>query len=614
MIRIVVLSAALLEANAQCNSENMGMQCKRMCGDNAQEWGLPGLGDERRLQSAAAAVPEHIDGNVCCSNDDGQVRSEVFSTMEFERSPVATDEFQNCADDTSDIMADCQAFCDEAPGIAVPLLIGGEKWGVDLGSALQICMSPELLGGSAGYTEEMQKDYDCFAKHDYLDKILREVVAFSKTVRLFQYEALKFRATIARKAKEIKVELAKEETYREFDLADKKDKPGLITEKYKEQLAVVTASEATLQKKAAVMQKNINTLKTVVEENIELFLTFMDKCNMFYPKSGVFMKDICRVTHGVCIDEPDASHVACCCLVNPIGKIVRPEGALEVVSSDDGESSDEGPVDISASILQDSETEVDEIRNDIHELGEDAVVDEFEGELKAKYGKAYNRPCFPSTATVLGHDGATRPIHSLKEGDSILAADAHGNLIYDTVSVFSLRDNTTDAAFVSLDVGGRLALTLTPGHHLPTGKECCSQLTQAKDVRVGDMVWVAAEDPHHSESRSLEARVIKAIGKTTGTGLHNPLLTHGSHPVIDGVVTAFNKMHVVTFNSYVVPVVSQICKWLGTCDATRRVVAAVECAYKHSTHALKHRALSEASLCTALHYIDGTAIHAGSYI
>ena len=99
-------------------------------------------------------------------------------------------------------------------------------------------------------------------------------------------------------------------------------------------------------------------------------------------------------------------------------------------------------------------------------------------------GGAAEKPCFPGSAKVTLASGKVSTVDTLKEGDSIVAATADGSLTTDTVSFLSLaKPSASVADFVHLRTASA-NLTLTPAHHLPVGKTCCSELKQAKDVVV----------------------------------------------------------------------------------------------------------------------------------
>lgn len=197
--------------------------------------------------------------------------------------------------------------------------------------------------------------------------------------------------------------------------------------------------------------------------------------------------------------------------------------------------------------------------------------------------------CFPPSATVMRSDGTSLPIDTLKEGDTIFATTPDGALTVDTVSLFSLVDRTTEATFLSLTTDANQTLVLTPEHHLPVGDTCCRTLKKAKHTSVGDTVWTVSNG-------AVVSQTIARVELTIEKGLHNPLLTRGGFPVVNGIVTSFNTLDVVVLDSYAVPFLVPLCKATGTCSLLRRLVATAECAFK---------TLSGAGICKTFKYIDG---------
>ena len=95
---------------------------------------------------------------------------------------------------------------------------------------------------------------------------------------------------------------------------------------------------------------------------------------------------------------------------------------------------------------------------------------------------------------------------------------------------------------------GTARLTLTPEHHVPVGGACCATLKKAKDVEVGETIFVVGRAKGGATAHTVATKAM-----TTGTGLHSPVLTHGSFPVVDDVVTAFDRIESVTLASYLLP-------------------------------------------------------------
>ena len=188
-----------------------------------------------------------------------------------------------------------------------------------------------------------------------------------------------------------------------------------------------------------------------------------------------------------------------------------------------------------------------------------------------------SNPCFPSSALITKADGNSTTIDQLKEGDAILAADADGLLTADTVSPLSTSDSSRQTTFLMVTLDSGHILTLTPTHHLPVGDACCSHLKLAKDVHIGDKVWAVAPTEakafHAKFSAGMgadstaKASKVTAVATVVKTGTHSPVMTHGTYPVVDGVVTAFDSHYVQQLASYGLPLLHKT----GTESVFRRI-------------------------------------------
>jgi hypothetical protein len=157
-------------------------------------------------------------------------------------------------------------------------------------------------------------------------------------------------------------------------------------------------------------------------------------------------------------------------------------------------------------------------------------------------------------------------VDQLTSGDVIRAANAKGELTTDAVSKLSLADSRREASFLTLMMGGAgRNITLTPEHHLPVGASCCSTLKQAKDIKAGETVWVV----NGAGTATVATAVTKIVTRVKAKGLHSPVMTSGTHPVVDGVVTAFSSYGTVTLASYGLPFLEQT----GLTEIFRRVAS-----------------------------------------
>lgn len=158
-----------------------------------------------------------------------------------------------------------------------------------------------------------------------------------------------------------------------------------------------------------------------------------------------------------------------------------------------------------------------------------------------------SNPCFPSSAMVTKADGTPTRLDVLKQGDVIKVLDHSGALTTDTVSALSIAQPQAQATFLLLTTASKANLTLTPEHHIPVGPACCATLKQAKDVAIGETVYQATAE-------GTVATTVAKITKVAKQGLHSPVTTHGTYPVVDSFATAFDSATKVHLASYAVPI------------------------------------------------------------
>ena len=183
-----------------------------------------------------------------------------------------------------------------------------------------------------------------------------------------------------------------------------------------------------------------------------------------------------------------------------------------------------------------------------------------------------------------------------------MAATKHGVLTTDTVSLLSIGKPEAEATFITLVTDVGQTLTLTPEHHLPVGEVCCTNLQKAADVNVGQTVWtvpaghapmndpgpwtldpaghapmndpmgapIHAATPIHTVAT---ASHVASKHHTIEHGLHSPVMTHGSFPVVDGFVTSFDSIEGVTLAEHGLSYLELILKATGTASLARRVLS-----------------------------------------
>jgi len=182
-----------------------------------------------------------------------------------------------------------------------------------------------------------------------------------------------------------------------------------------------------------------------------------------------------------------------------------------------------------------------------------------------------DEPCFPSSSTVTLANGTPTRMDALKEGDMVVAVTASGALTTDSVSFLSIAKPEAEATFIALTTAAG-TLTLTPEHHLPVGAVCCSELKKARDVSIGELVWTRQAD-------AIAPHAVVAAGLAIKSGLHSPVLTGGSFPVVDGVVTSFDAMEGVALAKVGLGYLTSLCQATGTCGLVRSTFMSAEPKY-----------------------------------
>ncbi len=170
---------------------------------------------------------------------------------------------------------------------------------------------------------------------------------------------------------------------------------------------------------------------------------------------------------------------------------------------------------------------------------------------------------FHSSSMVTLADGNPSRIDEVEEDVAILAANDDGSLTTDTVSLLSLAQPEPSDTFVSINASTGQVLTTTPDHRIPVGDACCSTLKKAKDVTVGEVVWVVAGNDTQGNAGPA---TVSDVEHTTAQGRHSPVLTHGRLPIVDGFVTcSFEDIEAVKIASHGLSYMLGACKRSATC-------------------------------------------------
>mmetsp|Transcript_25677 Transcript_25677/g.43256 ORF Transcript_25677/g.43256 Transcript_25677/m.43256 type:complete len:393 (+) Transcript_25677:69-1247(+) len=200
--------------------------------------------------------------------------------------------------------------------------------------------------------------------------------------------------------------------------------------------------------------------------------------------------------------------------------------------------------------------------------------------------------CFSGTSTVQRSDGSELPLRELQAGESVLALDADGDLVFSPVLAVPHSAGKSRAASRRLatfhqihHLGGeaRGPLEVTRRHLVPT----CPQTTTTADAALSSCSSCPAAGSRLSPVSSLSAAedvtadmcVLLADQNTTSkwvpvtavtkhasrSGLYS-VVTQAAYPVVSGVVASpFANSHLLgrAFHVYLVPLYSSVMRGLG---------------------------------------------------
>lgn len=191
-----------------------------------------------------------------------------------------------------------------------------------------------------------------------------------------------------------------------------------------------------------------------------------------------------------------------------------------------------------------------------------ALQSEVAGET-CSYGEEEEeaQPCFPSSASVELRGGARVRLDALRVGDEVRSVDLAGRPSVGRVSALSVRRPDARAVVwrVTTEAGG--VLHATADHHVASGAACCAHVVRVRTLRPGDVLWTSVNG-----TRASPVRVSSVRSGVDAVGLHSPVLSNGDHPVVDGVVTSFDRIAVVRLARTVgLGWVEALCHAVGWC-------------------------------------------------
>ena len=113
----------------------------------------------------------------------------------------------------------------------------------------------------------------------------------------------------------------------------------------------------------------------------------------------------------------------------------------------------------------------------------------------------------------------------LKIGDQVLATDSHGTPVFSELIAWLDSDLTSESTFLRIHTANGLRLTVTPSHliHVLDPVSGAMATNFAGSLQLGDHLFTLK-----SESPTMEAHKIVAIGRDVSVGSMAPLTRHGT--------------------------------------------------------------------------------------
>lgn len=216
------------------------------------------------LQQASGQVCLGNDLSYYCPNFDGLNCTAAEANLALSRSATSSQfccetSLNECPFPTLDSMyAQCTRFCGEGgTDVPIPVIIGGEGFGLDLESASKICLDETLLGQR--YTRQAYDD--CEGGKAALQAINDVTASFLAEMRVFAYSAISYQADMATQIEAIKERLRDPETIRAIASASTSAKPTVIQNIYREMLQAQGGGRTIIQQAISNVRQSATNMQ-----------------------------------------------------------------------------------------------------------------------------------------------------------------------------------------------------------------------------------------------------------------------------------------------------------------------------------------------------------------
>jgi hypothetical protein len=204
---------------------------------------------------------------------------------------------------TEHMFSECKAFCGEG---AVPLVLGSDTFGLNLGQMNDVCMRGEIRSD----LESMRTARQCPAKKRALADVENSVADFLASLRVLNYAKLRFVSGIREQVEKVEKRLKDPRFFDRMSRSD--DKPGDLARIYGGYLGGSVRGDATfdLTADADRLADRADMMERVMSEKMQTVIEFFDECDNYYPVDGdrkEFLLDICRQSGSRCLTG-DSDH------------------------------------------------------------------------------------------------------------------------------------------------------------------------------------------------------------------------------------------------------------------------------------------------------------------
>jgi hypothetical protein len=248
MLRTLMLLATVVGAYAEvCGGTNLGQYC-----------GAPeaSSGDTSRSGSFEEM----------CANPD--IPKLNFELGDNSAKPCCQPSLGSCPHENYDsFLEQCEEFCakgKELTGVVVPVVVGGEAFGVGIKDATRLCLDPQIIGNGAGFSRDLGDR--CSNNANAVQGIENAAIGLLRTMRIFTYAVLHYKTGILGQIDDIKKAMKDPVQLGLINSANPDEKIDVVIKLYREALkAGANPGKVVLQERIQDLREAAANLQSAME-------------------------------------------------------------------------------------------------------------------------------------------------------------------------------------------------------------------------------------------------------------------------------------------------------------------------------------------------------------